>query len=125
MPITPKDTSRRDSEGYELDDDGNRVYPPWAAYIPPGAKTSGSKRPPWVPSIANYWDETQPPAGWFKLANGDWKEADQEVVAAAPEAPDAKPTGIRCQVCEKTFDTAHGLLVHMAHHRKENAEKAA
>ena len=87
MPITPVQSGvQRDSEGYELDAQGVRIYPHWAAYIPAGAKTHGSKRPPWVPAIANYWDESQPPRGWYTLANGDWANAfDAEHVKEHPE----------------------------------------
>lgn len=87
MPITPvQNNTQRDSEGYELDAQGNRIYPHWAGYVPAGAKTTGGTRPPWVPSIANYWDESKPPRGWFKLTDGSWGNiGDEEHVKAHPE----------------------------------------
>lgn len=85
--ITPmKSSAERDSEGYELDANGERIYPSWAGYVPAGAKTTGGTRPPWVPSIANYWDESKPPRGWFKLGNGSWGNVgNEEHVKANPE----------------------------------------
>lgn len=87
MPITPvQNNSPRDADGYELDTQGNRIYPHWAGFVPPGAKTTGATRPPWVPSIANYWDESKPPRGWFKCLDGSWGNiGDEEHVKAHPE----------------------------------------
>ena len=87
MPITPvQNNAQRDADGYELDAQGNRIYPHWAGYVPAGAKTTGGTRPPWVPSIANYWDESKPPRGWFRVADGSWGNiGNEEHVKAHPE----------------------------------------
>lgn len=77
---------RRDADGYELDDQGNRIWPPWANATPSGAKNAGHVRPPWVDPVANYWDESKPPRGWFRVSDGSWAHAgNEEHLARFPE----------------------------------------
>lgn len=124
------DEVRRDKEGFVLDEDGVRVYPPWANAIPGGAKTSGgNKRPGWVPSWANAWDEAKPPAGWFQI-KGEWYSVDNaeavrehpELLAMAEAARAAKPDdgaskagGVKCPGCSKPFETPAALRGHRIH----------
>lgn len=77
--ITPNQGAlQRDSEGYELDAQGNRIWPPWSNYTPSGAKNAGHVKPPWVDPVANYWDESKPPRGWFRVSDGSWAHAGNE-----------------------------------------------
>ncbi len=140
MSITPKtNDNKHDEQGYELDENGQRIYPIWAAFIPEGAKRKSAARPPWVPEIANYWDDSKPPRGWYRLKDGGWGNAlDEEHVAEHPELlemlqkdldatrakltdqpkpEDAPPVTVRCTVCDKPFDNAKALRMHAMHHK--------